>query len=337
MTAAGKGGGMIRVVCLVWITLCLISLCLASTQEKRPAKTIRIGVVTSGSSSAHEADQRGFEKGLAGQGYKDGASVVYVRETVKNITANADRVAQELLDGHVALIHTIGTPVSRVLARRMKIPIVFSAVTDPVGSGIVPRKSLPGSRTETHVTGVTDRWPIALQFGMFLKIVPKARKWGTLYDPGDAVSAGYMQEMRRATRQLGIELIEAPASSKSEAIRAAHFLAGRVHAIHLTADRTALSSLELIVNVCNDKKIPLFTGDVSAAARGGLAAYGLDYYNVGLSAAWRAERILRGQKPGEIPWGPCDAYTLIISEKAARAQGIAIPPAVLKMADKVLQ
>jgi putative ABC transport system substrate-binding protein len=91
------------------------------------------------------------------------------------------------------------------------------------------------------------------------------------------------------------------------------------------------------VKVCNEKKIPLFGGDLKCVTKGAMAAYGWDYFQIGHSAGRKAVRILKGEKPGDIPWEPGEKLILMINEKAAKTQGAIVSPQLLKKADKVIQ
>ena len=202
---------------LIMILVPLISVALSSAQEKKTTRTIRIGVTKIASHPALDADEKGFEKALLDAGFKEGASVVYDRQNGKGEMANAQAIAKKFLDAKVDLIHSIATPTSQAVVKVVKsIPIVFSAVTDPVDAGLVPRSSPPGTRTGTNVTGVSDRWPVYLQFEMYMRFVPKAKKWGTIYNPGDANTLVHIKEMREAAKKFGVELIEATISNGVE-------------------------------------------------------------------------------------------------------------------------
>lgn len=322
---------------LILILLVVVSFSFA--QEKKAKKMIRIGVTQIVSHPALDGDAKGFEKALADAGFKEGVNVTYDRQNAQGDMANAQTIAQKFLDAKVDLVHSIATPTSQAVVKVIKkIPVVFSSVTDPVDAGLVPKDSAPGKGSGTNVTGVSDRWPVSLQFEMYTKFVPKAKKWGTIYNAGDANSMVHIKEMREAAKKLGVELIEAPISTSAETLQAAQSLAGKgVQAINITSDNTAVSAFEAIVKVCNEKKIPLFAGDVDSVPRGAIAAYGLDYFLIGESAGKKAARILKGEKPGDIPWGPAEKFSLVISEKAAKAQGVKIPPDLLKQADKVFK
>jgi putative ABC transport system substrate-binding protein len=316
----------------------MITVAISFAQEKKAKKVFKIGVTQIVSHPALDADAKGFEKALADAGFKEGVDVTYDRQNAQGDMANAQTIAQKFLDAKVDMIHSIATPTSQAVVKTIKnIPVVFSSVTDPVDAGLVPKTSPPGTKSGTNVTGVSDRWPIALQFERYTKFVPKAKKWGTIYNAGDANSMVHIKEMREAAKKLGVELIEATISTSAETMQAAQSLAGKVQAINITSDNTAVSAFEAIVKVCNEKKIPLFAGDVDSVPRGAIAAYGLDYFLIGLSAGKKAAQVLKGQKPGDVPWGPAEKFSLVVSEKAAKTQGVVIPPDLLKKADKVIK
>lgn len=147
------------------------------------SKVWRIGVVKIVSHDALDTDENGFEAGLANAGFKEGVNVVYERYNAHGEPTNADAIARKLATGGYDLIHSIATPTTQAVLKVVtNTPIVFSAVTDPVAAGIVPRNSLPGSKTGTHVTGVSDKWPVQLQMRTYLKLMPQATIWGAIYN-----------------------------------------------------------------------------------------------------------------------------------------------------------
>ncbi len=310
----------------------------SSAQESLPKKHFRIGVTQSFSHQDFDTDKIGFEKALSEAGFKEGIHVIFIYQNAHNERSRAQAIARQFLDRKLDLIHSIGTLASQETIKVIKeTPIVFSSVTDPVGSEIVPSNSHRGSKTKTNVTGVSDRWPTSIQFEMHTKFFPKAKRWGTIYSSDDPASIGHIKEMRETGRRLGIEIIEALISSSEEVPKAAQYLVGKVQAIHLFFDPKTLSALDAIVRVCNQYKIPLFSGDAGSVFRGALAAYSLDYFEIGYSAGEKAVRILRGEKAGNIPWDQGERFILIVNEKAEKAQGAVIPIEFLKKADKVIK
>ncbi|MDP3179012.1 MAG: ABC transporter substrate-binding protein [Spirochaetaceae bacterium] len=298
----------------------------------------RIGVVKVVSHSALDLDERGFEAALADAGLLEGVNVEYIRRDAEGDLSQAAAIAEELRQEQVYLIHGIATPTTQALVRSCKrVPIVFSAVTDPVGAGIVPKGSAQGKATGTNVTGVSDPWPVYLQLELYRKIVPDAKIWGTIYNPAEENSAMHVNLMRTAAKSMKIELVEAKVSSAAEVEGAVRDLADKVQAINITSDNTSFSMLDSIVAICNERKIPLFSGDIDGAAMGAIAAYGLDYFQVGYAAGQKAVQVIRGAKVGTIAWGPVGKYSLHINKQAAEAQGVKIPTTILRIADKILE
>lgn len=324
-------------LCPPLIFVLLLLICSPFAQEKKVKKIFRIGVAQFSSSQAFDKDQKGFEKALAEAGFKEKVNVLYDRQSAQGELANAQAIAQKFLKDKLDLIHTIAPPTSQAIVKIIKdVPVVFSSVTHPVDSGLVPKTSVPGTKSRTNVTGVSHRWPVQVQVEMYTRFVPRAKKWGTIYNAGDANSLLLIKGMREASKKLNIEWIEAVISNSAETMGAAQFMAGKVQAIHITYDATAVSGMEAIVKVCNEKKIPLFTSDVESVSGGAIAAYGVNFFLIGYSAGKKATRILKGEEPGDIPWGRVDRFSLVVNEKAAKAQGVIIPPDLLKKSDKIL-
>lgn len=297
----------------------------------------RIGVTKIVSHAALDADEKGFEAGLASAGFKEGVNVSYLRRNAQGDMATAEAIAREFVAGKVDLIHAIATPTAQAVMRTgAAIAVVFSSVTDPVLANIVPRGSAPGQRTGTHVTGVSDSWPVRLQFETYARAVPQAKVWGTIYNPKETNSLAHIQVMREVAKSLGLTLLEATVGSGDEVGRAAASLAGKVQAITITSDNTTVANLDAIARVCDQHKIALFAGDIDSVVRGAVMAYGLDYFLVGYSAGKKAALVLKGIKPGDVPWGPVEKFSLVVNTRAAKAQGVTIPPELLARADKVI-
>jgi len=293
------------------------------------AKMIRIGEHQIVSHPALDNDSKGFKIALEEEGFIEGKNIIIDRQNAQGDQPNCAIIAQKFEDDRVDLIHAISTPNAQASAKvSKKIPIVFSSVTDPVKTGIVPKLG----KTGTHVTGVSDKWPITLQCRMYQDLMPHVKRWGTIYNAGDVNVTFHIKEMKKAIGEMGGRLIEANISSSAEVMQAAQSLVGRVDAIHITSDNTAVSAFESIVKMCNENNIPLFVGDRDSVPRGAIAAYGLDYFMVGYSAGKKAARILKGENPGDIPAGLASGYSLWVSLEHAKKQGAKLPKTLLKKA-----
>ncbi len=300
-------------------------------------KMYRIGVTKIVAHAALDADEKGFQAGLASAGFKEGVNVIFLRRNAQGDMAKADTNARELVAEKPDLIHAIATPTAQAVMRTgSQIPLVFSSVTDPVRAGLVPANSAPGQKTGTHVTGLSDLWPVRLQFETYARAVPNAKTWGTIYNPEESNSLSHLQIMRDTAKGLGLTLLEVTVSRSSEVRAAAISLVGKVQAITITSDNTTVANLEALVEVCNQHKIALFAGDIDSVVRGAVMAYGLDYFLVGYSAGRKAALVLKGIKPGDVPWGPVEKFSLVINTRAAQAQGVSLTSELLARADKVV-
>ena len=146
------------------------------------AKMIRIGEHQIVSHPALDNDSKGFKVALEEEGFIEGKNIEIERLNAQGDQSNCAIIARKFVDDQVDLIHAISTPNAQATVKLTKtIPIVFSSVTDPVATGIIPKMG----ETGTNVTGVSDRWPIELQCKMYQDLVPNAKRWGTIYNPGD--------------------------------------------------------------------------------------------------------------------------------------------------------
>jgi putative ABC transport system substrate-binding protein len=295
------------------------------------AKVYKIGVTVIVSHPALEADQKGFEKALQDAGIQ----VEYDYQNAQGEMSNAQAIAQKFAADRVDLIHAIATPTAQAALKVIKdIPIVYSSVTDPVDAGLVKTMDADGG----NITGVSDAWPIYRQLGLFIQIFPSAKKWGTIYNSGDANSVQSINWTRTAAKKHGLDLIEVTVSNSSEVYTAAQSLVGRADAIYITSDNTVASAIGSVSKVCNNNKIPLFVGNTDQVPLGAIAALGFNYFEVGYSAGKKAVRILEGgESPGTIPSGLAEKLNFHLSLKNAKKQGVNVDQSIIDKADKLIQ
>lgn len=295
------------------------------------AKEFTVGVTVIVAHPALQADQKGFEKALADAGVK----VKYDKQNAQGEMSNAQTIAQKFVDDKVDLVHAIATPTSQAAVKVIKkIPVVYSSVTDPVDAGLVKTMGPAGK----NVTGISDAWPIAKQIKLYNEMLPKAKKWGTIYNAGDANSLVSIGMTKKAMKDLGLELVEVTVSNSNEVYTAAQSLVGRVDAIYITSDNIVVSAMGSVAKVAGSKDIPLFAGDTGSVPQGASVALGFDYFQVGYSAGKKAVQILKdGKKPGDIPSGYTENLSLHISLANAKKQGLKIDKKYIDMAEKVFK
>jgi len=295
------------------------------------AKTFKIGVSVIVSHPALDADQKGFEQAL-----KDaGVDAEYDYQNAQGDMSNAQAIARKFKGDNLDLVHCIATPTSQAIVKVVtRTPVVYSSVTDPVDAGLVKTMGPAGG----NVTGVSDAWPYDRQVKLHSEMAPSAKKWGTIYNAGDANSVKSISWAKAAMKKYGLEFIEITVSTSAEVHMAAQSLADRVDAVFIISDNTVVSAFESLVKVCRDKKKPLFGGGTESVPRGSIAALGFDYYQVGYTAGLKAVDILKGgKKPGDVPSSLTKKLQLVVNPKEAKAQGLNLDPKYIKMADEVVK
>jgi len=219
------------------------------------------------------------------------------------------------------------------VAATRDIPIVFTAVTDPVAAQIVANRDHPGA----NVTGLSDMSPLADHVALIKEILPNVKKLGFIYNPGEANSVSLLTRMKEVVGPAGIELVESPATKSSEVQQAALALVGKVDAIYIPTDNTVVSAFEAALGVATENKIPLFAGDTDTVKRGAIATIGFNYHDIGIATGKIVARVLKGEKPGDIAVSFASGTDLVVNKGAAAKLGVTVPDAVLKRAGTVIE
>ena len=258
-------------------------------------ETYVIGVTQFVEHPSLDAAYEGFQKALE----EAGLDVEY-----KYNTANGDNSA------NMSIAQTLAQAAKSATS---DIPIVFTSVTDAVGAELVASMEAPGG----NVTGTVDLHPDTIANTVaFLKDELGAKKVGTVYNTGEQNSIAQVE---------GIELVEAAVSTSADVKSATESLLGKVDSFYIITDNTVVSALEAVIDVANTNTLPLLVGEMESGARGGLAAYGFEYYDIGYEAGQKAVEILaNGKSAGEIPATFPANLKLVINKATAENVGLKI-------------
>jgi putative tryptophan/tyrosine transport system substrate-binding protein len=290
------------------------------------SKAYKIGITQIVTHPALDAAVQGFKDELAAKGF---TNVSYDMQNAQGDMATAASIAQKFASEKLDLILGVATPTTQAVVKAVTTtPIVFTAVTDPVGAGLVTDPNAPTA----NVTGVSDLQPVKPILELAKTFNPNAKNVGIVYNAGESNSVFIVKQCEAAAGALGLRMIKAPASTSAEVQAAAQSLVGRVDAITVIGDNTAVSALEAIVKVCDQNKIPLLVGDTDSVKRGAAAGYGFDYKDLGKQAGDQAALILSGTPIKDVPVEYAKNLQLSINEKAAAAQGVTIPQSLIDQA-----
>lgn len=282
---------------------------------------------------ALDAVRDGLQDKLKEEGYGDD-TLKWEWESAQGQPANAAQIAQKFVGDNPDLIVAIATPSAQaVVGSTDTIPVVFSAVTDPVAAELVPSLEAPGGM----VTGVSDLSPIDEHLALIADIDPEAKSVGVIYNAGESNSVSLVELLKTEALAQGFTITEATVSSSADVATAAQSLVGKVDAIYIPTDNTVVSALESVIQVGNDNQLPVFAGDTDSVERGAIATASFDYYEVGRQTGDIVARILGGENPGDIPVELAKNVDLAVNLKAAAAMGVTIPGAIQDSADQVFE
>jgi putative ABC transport system substrate-binding protein len=283
---------------------------------------------------ALDAARDGIRDELEAEGWVIGGNLDFSYESAQGNPATAAQIARQLVGEAPDVIVPISTPSAQaVVAATKDIPVVFTAVTDPLGAKLVASLEEPGG----NVTGMSDLSPIALHLDLIKEIMPDATRLGVIYNPGEANSVTLLELLKLEAPVRDLELVEAAAPRSSDVLAAAQSLVGKVDAIYVPTDNTVVTALEAIIRVGTENQLPVFAGDTDSVPRGAIAALGFNYYDLGRQTGKIVARVLAGEAPGAIPVQGIEITELFVNPAAANAMGIELPQAVIERAKVVVE
>lgn len=308
----------------------------ASAALVLPAKAeeVTVAVTAIVEHPALDAVRDGVKDALNEAGYKEGEGLTFVYQSAQGNPATAAQIARQFIGDDPNVIVPISTPSAQaVVSATRDIPVVFTAVTDPLGAQLVKDMDKPGG----NVTGLSDMSPVASHVDLIKEIMPGVKTIGYLYNSGEANSVSLLAVLKQAADAAGIAVVESAATKTAEVQGAARALIGRADAIYVPTDNTIISALESAVAVAEEAKVPLFTADTDSVARGSIAALGFNYYDVGKQTGEVVVRILKGENPGDIAVKVAEGTDLVVNKTQAAKVGLELPESVLSRATKVIE
>lgn len=282
-----------------------------------------------------DAVREGLKDGLAEAGYKDGESLRWEYQSAQANPATAAQIASKYAGARPDVIVAIATPSAQsAVSAAGNIPVIFSAVTDPVAAKLVENVERPGR----NVSGVSDLSPVAQHLALIKEILPEAERLGVIYSAGEDNSVSLVKLVKENAAAAGFsEVKEATVSSSSEVATAARSLVGSVEAIYVPTDNTVVSALESVVQVGQENQLPVFSSDTDSVERGAIASLGFNYYDIGVQTGEMVSKVLKGTRPGDLPVEFAKNLQLYINPAAAESMGVTIPASVTDRANEVIQ
>ena len=223
------------------------------------------------------------------------------------------------------MICAIATPIAQSaygVTKRTDIPVVYTAVTDPVLAELATEDQMPVG----EITGTSDKLPVSEQLSMIRKLLPEAKTVGILYSTNEVNSQAAIEEYKQAAPEYGLEIVESGISTVADIPLAAEQLAAKVDCISNLTDNNVVSSLPVVLDAANKNGIPVFGSEIEQVKKGCLAAMGLDYVALGEQTGRMAAKVLKGEtKASEMPYELIEGASFYGNTAVAENLGITLP------------
>jgi len=319
----------VYVLLAVLLALGAVAGCGGAEQEAEPVK---LGVIQIVEHPALDAARQGFLDVLAENGYKDGENLAVDYQNAQGQQDTLQTIANKFVQDKKDLILAIATPSAQAMADKTSdIPILITAVTDPVAAKLVKSMDKP----DTNVTGTTDMNPIKEQLQLIKDLVPEAKKIGVIYNSSEVNSQVQVKICKEVAPELGLEIVEAPITASNEVMQGAQSLVGRCDAVYVPTDNMVVAAIASVVKVGEDNKLPVFAGEENTVKGGAIGTYGIDYYKLGRQTGEMALRVLQGEKPQDMPIESQKELSLTLNLGAAERMGVTIPEEMKAQANLV--
>ena len=287
-----------------------------------PEGMITIGILQYVTHNALDSAREGFVKALADNGFTEGVNVIFDVQNAQADGNNLSTMSNRFVNNKVDLVLAIATPAAQSIASLTNdIPILFTAVTDPVDARLVASAEAPSG----NVTGTNDMNPIAEQFDLLVKLVPEAKTVGIMFTSSEDNSVLQAGIAKTEAEKRGLTVVERTVTNANDVQQAAQSLVGKCDAIYVPTDNTLASAIPTLGAVAEEAKIPVICGEANMVLGGGFATLGINYFNLGYQTGEMAVRVLNGESTATMPVESLKEFDFTINGNVADALGITIP------------
>lgn len=316
------------------LTLALLTSVVACSSNKDSGK-VTIGLIQYIQHDALDKATEGFKAALKDNGYIEGENLVYDDQNAGGEEANCVTIADKFVNEKVDLIFANATPAAQAVANKTTdIPVVITSVTDPESAGLVDTNENPGG----NVTGTSDLTPVENQLDLLVQLLPNAKKVAVMYCGAEDNSIFQAKIAMNYLSELGLTGQETTVSDSNSIQQVVESLIGKVDAIYIPTDNLLASGMATVTLIANKNNLPVIVGESGMVSNGGLATYGIDYYNLGYKSGEMAVKILKGEsKPADmaIEYLPAEDCELVVNTTSAKELGLTISEDILAKAKTV--
>ncbi len=299
----------------------------AGCGEKK--ETYTVGISQFGEHSSLDNCREGFIKGLESEGIVEGENLKIVYKNASFDTGNCSTIAMGFASDGVDLICAIATPSAQAAfnaAADKEIPVVFTAITDPV------RAKLDSG----NITGTSDMLPVEAQLKLIRAMMPDAKKIGILYSTSEDNSLSTIETYQSLSGNYGFEIVTKGITNASEVPVAIESIMNEVDCFSNLTDNTVVGQLDVMLDKANNAGKPIFGSEIEQVKKGCVAAQGIEYVSLGEQTGKMAAKILKGEaKASEIPYETISESFLYVNEGVMNNLGLSLPDDMMLTATSV--
>lgn len=290
------------------------------------AKKVTIGVIQYAPHPSLDNCYTGFKQGLKDAGFEEGKNLTIDFQNAQADNSNSDLMAKNMVSKKYDMIMAIATPAAMSAfsaAKDANIPVVFTAVSDPVSAQLVQSLEKPG----TNCTGSSDVLPLEAQIKMIRAYLPKAKKIGVLYTTSEVNSVSTLKQFKAIAPKYNFEIVDVGINNSSEvASGAASLVAKGVDCVNNFTDNNVVNNLTTLLQATDNAKIPVFGSEVEQVKKGCLASQSIDYIALGKKTGEMAAKILNGEaKASDTPVYVVDSGKPVYNKAALEKFGLTLP------------
>ncbi|HAK43196.1 MAG TPA: ABC transporter substrate-binding protein, partial [Clostridium sp.] len=253
----------------------------------------------------------GFIKALEDNGYKDGENIKIDYQNAQNDMPTTQMIANKFVSDKKDLIYAISTPSAQAAYNATKdIPILITAVTDPVAAGLV--KSI--DKPERNVSGTSDYISIDKNLELIKMFIPDAKTIGVLYNTSEANSKIQVDTLKEYASKNNYKVVEKGVSSSMEISQAMSSLVDKIDVLYVPTDNLIVSSMPIVSKITTNNKVPIISSEDGSVKSGALACQGIDYEKLGYKTGELAVKVLNGEEISNIPVTMLDETQIIVNE-----------------------
>ena len=319
-------------VTAILLVLAMVMMMLSGCGSKNAEsgdEMFKVGIIQLMEHPSLDTIRESIIEGLEDEGYVEGKNLKIEYQNGQNDMSTMKNIAQTFVGDECDVIVAIATPAAQAaLSETTEIPIVFAAITDPVGAGLVDSLDNPGG----NVTGTSDEVSAEMIMKLAKDITPDFKTIGVLYNIGEDNSVSVVAQLKEYAGENGYKVIESTVTNTGEVQQAAQYLADKVDIVFSPIDNTVASSMAVATETFNNAGIPFYVSADSMVNDGGLATCVIDYTVLGRETAAMIADILEGADPAAIAVRKMSEMSVYVNKETAKALNIEIPQAILDKA-----